>query len=104
MHVVPKLDSMEERLRGEISTAVTQATEGRMAKMEVDLSEMRHQQTKFETWCQEAGQAQQHMQMQLGQISATVAEHTSEISDMGKEIKNGFQHLEALLVKRSRTE
>ena len=104
MHVVPKLDSIEERLRGEISTAVTQATEGRMAKMEVDLSEMRHQQTKFESWCQEAGQAQQHMQMQLGQISATVAEHTSEISDMGKEIKSGFQHLEALLVKRSRTE
>ena len=104
MQVTPKLDSMEERLRGEISTAVTQATEGRMARMEVDLAEMRNHQVKFETWCQEAGQAQQHLQAQIGQIASTVAEHSSEISDMGKEIKSGFQHLESLLVKRSRTE
>lgn len=101
MQVVPKLESIEEKLRGEISTVVAEATEGRFAKMEVDLAEMRNQQYKFETCCDEAGQAQQHMQSQLGQLAATVSEHLAELSDMGKEIKSGFQNN---LVKRSRTE
>ena len=60
MQVMPKLESIEEKLRGEIFTVVAEATEGRFAKMEVDLAEMRNQQYKFESWCHEAGQAQQH--------------------------------------------
>lgn len=75
-----------------------------MARLEVDISEMRNQQVKFESWCQEAGQAHQHLQAQIGQLAATVSEYTAEISDMGKETKPGFQNIEALLVKRSRTE
>jgi hypothetical protein len=104
MQVVPKLESIEEKLRGEISNVVAEATDSRFAKLEVDLAEMRHQQGKFESWCHEAGQAQQHMQAQIGQLAATVSEHSAELSDMGKEIKSGFQNIEALLVKRSRTE
>ena len=104
MQVVPKLESIEEKLRGEISNVVAEATDSRFAKLEVDLAEMRHQQGKFESWCHDAGQAQQHMQAQLGQLAATVSEHSAELSDMGKEIKSGFQNIEALLVKRSRTE
>ena len=104
MNVVPKIDSMEESLRGEISSAVTQATESRMARMEVDISEMRQHQSKFEAWCLDAGQAQQNLQAQIGQLTATVTDHSSQITDMGKEIKSGFQTLESLLVKRSRTE
>ena len=75
-----------------------------MEDMEVDMAEMRSHQSKFETWCVEAGQAQQHLQAQIGQLAATVSEHSTEITDMSKEIKSGFQNIEALLVKRSRTE
>ena len=104
MQVVPKLDSIEEKLRGEISTVVAEATDSRFAKLEVDLAEMRHQQGKFESWCHEAGQAQQHMQAQLGQLAATVSEHSVELSDMGKEIKSGFQLMESLLSKRQKVD
>ena len=104
MQITPKLESIEEKLRGEITSVVAQATDGRLSRMEVDLAEMKSHQNKFEVWCHEAGQAQQHLQSQLGQLAATVTEHSAELSDMGKEIKSGFQNIEALLVKRSRTE
>ena len=104
MQVTPKLDSMEERLKGEITQAIAHATDGRLNKLETDLSEMRHHQARFESWCQDAGQAQQQLQTQLGQLAATVSEHTAELTDMGKQIQSGFSNIESLLVKRSRTE
>eukprot|EP00435_Cladocopium_sp_Y103_P065444 s191_g27.t1 len=84
MQVTPKLDSIEERLRGEITTVVQQATDTRMSRMEVDLQELKHQQVKFESWCHEAGQANVQLQSQLHQLAATVSEHSSELTDMGK--------------------
>eukprot|EP00435_Cladocopium_sp_Y103_P015447 s3975_g3.t2 len=95
MQATPKLDSIEERLRGEITTVVQQATDSRMSH----LQELKHQQVKFESWCHEAGQANVQLQSQLHQLAATVSEHTSELTDMGKEIKSGFSNIEALLAE-----
>ena len=104
MAVTPKLDTIQDALKKEVTASVTEKTDQRLNKMEVDIYELRQQHVKYEQWFSEAGAATTNLQSQLNTVAAQVADQRSEISSMGQEIKSGFSHLEALLSKKSRTE
>ena len=104
MTVQPKLDTIQDTLRKEVSATIAEKTDSRLNKLETDIHEMRNQHVKYEQWFAEAGAANQNLQGQLNTVVAQVAEQKSELSTMGSEIKSGFANLEALLAKKARTE
>ena len=104
MTVTPKLDSMEERLKGSIANSVTEATDARLTKMETDIHEMKQQHGQCQQWFVEAGQANSQMQTQINVLATQVTENKKELSSMGVEIKAGFANLKAMLAKKTRTE
>ena len=104
MTYTPKLDTIQDTLKKEVTASVTEKTDQRLNKMETDIHELRQQHVKYEQWFSEAGAANKNLQGQLNTVAAQVADQRSEITTMGQEIKSGFSTLEALLSKKTRTE
>eukprot|EP00435_Cladocopium_sp_Y103_P074350 s200_g48.t1 len=100
MHPKPMMDTLEER----ITHSITQSTEERFQKIEVDIAEIRNQHQKHEQWFNEAGQATQRLQSQVGTLTSQVTQHQQEVAALSTEIRSGFQSMEALLAKKQRTE
>lgn len=110
MQMVPKIDSLEGKLRDDLTSALEtahrthqSATSSRLDQLEVDMQELKHQNTKFEGWFQDAAQANQAVQQQVGALSKQVVANDSKVSNLTNEIQSGFSRLEALMEKRSRT-
>ena len=98
MHPRSMVDTVEERL----TASVTERTEARFQKLEVDMAEIREQHQKHERWFQDAAVADQHLQQQVGSLSTQVTQQQQEVSSLSSDIKTGFQNIEALLSKRQR--
>lgn len=100
MQAKAMMDSMEERLTAQL----TEHTEARFYKIEVDMAEIREQNHRHEGWFQDAAKATQHLQNQVGTLTHQVAQQQQEVSSLSSDIKNGFQSIEALLSKKQRQE
>ena len=100
MQAKAMMDSMEERLAAQL----TEHTEARFYKLEVDMAKIREQNHRHEGWFQDAAKATQHLQNQVGTLTNQVAQQQQEVSSLSSDIKNGFQSIEALLSKKQRQE
>ena len=95
MTPVSKWDKLQGEVQGVVASSV---------KLETGMSELRHQNQKFENWFHEAGQSNASLRQEVGVLISQVKEHQQTIQHMGCEIKSGFQDLEALLSKKQRSE
>lgn len=109
--MLSRADQLEERVVTQLqqhlrenSTATDSASEARFQRLEVDITELRQQHSKFENWFQDAAAASSSMQSQIGELRTQVNAHSTELGTVRSEIQNGFQHLEALFSKKHRTE
>ena len=109
--MLSRADQLEERVVTQLQQhlkenppAADSASEARFQRLEVDITELRQQQSKFENWFQDAAAASSNMQNQIGELRTQVNAHTTELGTVRSEIQNGFQHLEALFSKKHRTE
>lgn len=100
MHAKLMVDTMEERL----TATITEQTEARFQKLEVDMAEIKHQHQRHERWFQDAAVAvaNQNLQSQVGTLTTQVAQQQQEVSTLSQDIRSGFQNLEALFAKKQR--
>eukprot|EP00435_Cladocopium_sp_Y103_P032649 s829_g8.t1 len=98
MHAKSMLVTMEER----VAQSVLSSTDDRFKQLEVDIAEIRSQNSRHEQWFQDAGAATQNLQAQVGHLTTQLNQHQQEVSSLSMEIKSGFQNMEALLSKRQR--
>ena len=112
MAATSRLDQLEERVSNNVQQQLLRANtsegeqkhEERFKKLEVDISELKQQHTRYEGWFQEAATVTNNMQSQIGELKTQVREHTTELSTVRSEIQSGFQNLESLFAKKHRTE
>ncbi len=112
MAATSRIDQLEERVSQNLQQQLLKAPqegleekhEARFQKLEVDISELRQQRTRYESWFQEAATASNSMQSQIGELRSQVRENATELVTVRSEIQNGFQNLEALFAKKHRTE
>ena len=112
MAATSRLDQLEERVSNNVQQQLLRANtsegeqkhEERFKKLEVDISELKQQHTRYEGWFQEAATVTNNMQSQIGELKTQVREHTTELSTVRSEIQSGFQNLESLFAKKHRAE
>eukprot|EP00438_Fugacium_kawagutii_P023954 Skav232716 [mRNA] locus=scaffold4051:84716:89491:+ [translate_table: standard] len=110
-----------QQLQDTVQDQIKGAHEQRFQKLETDITEIRKQQDKFESWFQDAGQATHNLQNQVGTLTTQLAETKTEINhqvgalvqqvsdnrqgltDMGNRIEQGFAGLQELLLNRDPT-
>ena len=100
MQAKAMVDTMEERL----TATITEQTEARFQKLEVDMAEIKHQHQRHERWFQDAAVANHNLQSQVSTLTTQVAQQQQEVSTLSQDIRSGFQNLEALFAKKQRQE
>eukprot|EP00438_Fugacium_kawagutii_P031198 Skav220793 [mRNA] locus=scaffold150:52383:57152:- [translate_table: standard] len=107
-----------QQLQNSVQDFVKEAHEQRFQRLETDITQIRQQQDKFESWFQDAGQATTTLQSQVGSLTTQLMETKNEIhqqvgtltqqlgenrqglTDMGTRIEQGFASLQDLLRER----
>ena len=100
MHAKAMVDTMEER----VTQTVLNTTEERFQRLEVDLAEIKSQNQRHEQWFQDAGNATQRLQNQVGTLTTQMGQQQQDVATLSSEIKSGFQMMESLLSKRQKVD
>ena len=110
MAAASRIDQLEARVSQNVQQQLLRANaaedehkhEERFQKLEVDISELKKQHTRYEGWFQDAASMTNNMQSQIGELRTQVREHSKELTTVRSEIQNGFQSMEALFSKKHR--
>eukprot|EP00438_Fugacium_kawagutii_P033744 Skav209660 [mRNA] locus=scaffold2126:122984:134587:- [translate_table: standard] len=107
-----------QQIQASVQDHVKEAHEERFQRLETDITQIRQQQDKFESWFQDAGKATSTLQSQVGSLTNQLLETKNEIhqqvgtltqqmgenrqgiTDMGARIEQGFANLQDLLRER----
>lgn len=101
---VPKQQVIEAALTKRLEEGVKADHEQRFQRLESGLTELQHQNGKFEQWFQEAGAAQQKVQHQVRNLAAQVTKNQADMETMSSKLDTGFATITAMLSKKQRTD